>query len=65
MLPLFRSRQDYVVQLSLSMHDFFFLKPIILFVSPLIVESFSRSHPFDTMSSLLDSMSKHYIEVGT
>ena len=30
-----------------------------------IVESFSRSHPFDTMSSLLDSMSKHYIEVRT
>ena len=43
----------------------FFLKLIILFVSHFIVESFSRSHPFDTMSSLLDSMSKHYIEVGT
>ena len=65
MLPLFWSPQDYVVQLSLSMHDFCFLTPIICFVSPFILESFSRSHPFDTMSSLLDSMSKHYIEVGT
>ena len=49
----------------LSMHDFFSKKLIILFVSHFILESFSRSHPFDTMSSLLDSMSKHYIEVGT
>ena len=53
-----------VLRIMLSMHDFF-LKLIILFVSHFIVESFSRSHPFDTMSSLLDSMSKHYIEVGT
>ena len=30
----------------------------------LFVESFSRSHPFDTMSSHLDSMSKHYTEVS-
>ena len=60
MLPLFRSPQDYVCPCMI-----FFLKLIILFVSHFIVESFSRSHPFDTMSSLLDSMSKHYIEVGT
>ena len=30
----------------------------------LILESFSRSHPFDTLSSHLDSIGKHYTAVG-
>lgn len=38
---------------------------ITLFFLCYFIESFSRSHPFDTMSSHLDSMSKHYTEVRT
>ena len=34
-----------------------------LLMTGLIPESFSRCHPFDTMASYLDAMSKHYIEV--